>query len=228
MITVRFFQISGKYHDFDMDKCQDQLNIISDSERTTIVLCDGASSSPFGKLAAKETSKIIGQNLHENFERYLYNIIPDTKRRLTQLTDNKLMQVAKKMNLDARLLATTILAVSMDNEGNFIGIHLGDGSIQCNIKGKNQLLTVSSPQNGDHPNTTYLTMNCPLFFYMRFYRWQEPDTTRIILMSDGMDCIQNEITPDLFLPTNSDLLHQKMKTAESYDDMSYVLCEFGD
>ena len=68
------------------------------------------------------------------------------------------------MQIDPRLLATTMLAISIDNDGRFVGVHLGDGSILWNVGSSDLLKTVSSPQRGDQPNSTYLTMNSPAFF----------------------------------------------------------------
>ena len=90
---------------------------------------------------------------------------------LTRTINNELKKMAKEMQIAPRLLATTILAISMDKNGRFIGVHLGDGCILWNINSSNRLQTVSSPQSGNTQNSTYLTMNCPLFYYLRFYRW---------------------------------------------------------
>ena len=225
MITTRFFQVSGKCHENDIDKCQDQINIISDPKRTTIVLCDGAGSSPYGKMAAKRVANIVSRNLHNNFEIYFYDEILNVKRKLTQVVDNNLLEIAKDMKIEPKMLATTILAVSMDNKGNFIGVHLGDGYILCNIKGKNQFFTISSPQNGYRPNSTYLTMNCPLFYYMRFYRWKEANVKRIILLTDGMEVLRKNFKYNTFSLKNKENLHNLMEEVDAFDDMSYLLGE---
>lgn len=225
MITTRFFQVSGKCHESNIDKCQDQLDIISDSEHTTIALCDGAGSSPYGKIAAQIISNIISKNLHDNFEKYSLDDIPNIKRSLTQVIDNNLLKSAKNMKIDPHLLATTILAVSMNNSGDFIAVHLGDGHILSNIIGKEQILVVSSPQKGYRSNSTYLTMNCPLFYYIRFYRWKDTDTKRIILLTDGMDHLYKNFQYNTFSLENKDNLIQTMLSADSFDDMSYLICE---
>ena len=225
MMKVRHFRQAGKCNDYDLKQCQDHISIVSEANRTTIVLCDGAGSSPYGGEAAKITADVLGKHLNNNFEWYLYDNISDTKRRLVQVIDNELIKTAKKMNINPSLLATTILAVCIDNEGKFIGVHLGDGSILWNVKGEDGIKTVSSPQRGYRPNSTYLTMNCPLFYYMRFYRWSKPEAKRIILLSDGMDCLHKNINQDTFLEQNQKLLQQKMIDAKSFDDMSYIVCE---
>lgn len=225
MIKVRYFRQAGKCHDYDLKQCQDHISIVSEANRTTIVLCDGAGSSPYGGEAAKITADVLGKHLHHNFEKYLYDIISDTKRRLVQVIDNELIKAAKKKNINPSLLATTVLAISIDNEGKFIGVHLGDGSILWNAKEEKGIKTISSPQGGYCPNSTYLTMNCPLFYYMRFYRWSKSKAKKIILLSDGMDCLHKDFDQDTFLQHNQKLLQQKMMDAKSFDDMSYILCE---
>ena len=144
---------------------------------------------------------------------------------LTRTVDTELKKMAKEMQIDPRLLATTMLAISIDNDGRFVGVHLGDGSILWNVGSSDLLKTVSSPQRGDQPNSTYLTMNCPLFYYLRFYRWTKPGARRIILLSDGMNGLNTPLTSGIFSVQNQDLLNQKMINTRNFDDMSYVLCE---
>ena len=187
MIKIRSFRLAGKYHQFDITQCQDYIKVFSDSNQTTLVLCDGAGSSLYGGTAANIISDLLVKNLHENFEQYLYDFLPNTKRQLAQIIDNELLKTSKKLNIDSRLLATTILAISIDKYGKFIALHLGDGSILWNTNNTANLQTISSPQKGVLTNSTYLTMNCPLFYYLRFYRWTEPETQRINLLSDGMN-----------------------------------------
>ena len=133
MIHVRSFRTAGKCHGFDISRCQDQIRILSDATQTTIVLCDGAGSSPYGGIAASVTASILARNLHSNFEQYLHNALPDIKMQLTRTINNELKKMAKEMQIAPRLLATTILAISMDKNGKFIGVHLGDGCILWNI-----------------------------------------------------------------------------------------------
>ena len=225
MIHVRSFRTAGKCHGFDISRCQDQIRILSDATQTTIVLCDGAGSSPYGGIAASVTASILARNLHSNFEQYLHNALPDIKMQLTRTINNELKKMAKEMQIAPRLLATTILAISMDKNGKFIGVHLGDGCILWNINSSDRLQTVSSPQSGNTPNSTYLTMNCTLFYYLRFYRWTKPGARRIILLSDGMNSLNVPLTSGIFSVQNQDLLNQKMINTRNIDDMSYVLCE---
>ena len=112
----------------------------------------------------------------------------------------------------------------MDSLGNYIGLHLGDGHILCELMGENDLLTISSPQKKEGGNT-YLTMNCSLTQCMRFYRWQERDMKKLILLTDGMDLLQKEFSSDLFTQKEQERLRQMMVSADSFDDMSYVVCE---
>lgn len=139
MIHVRSFRTAGKCHGFDISRCQDQIRILSDATQTTIVLCDGAGSSPYGGIAASVTASILARNLHSNFEQYLHNALPDIKMQLTRTINNELKKMAKEMQIAPRLLATTILAISMDKNGRFIGVHLGDGCILWNINSSDRL-----------------------------------------------------------------------------------------
>lgn len=96
MIHVRSFRTAGKCHGFDISRCQDQIRILSDATQTTIVLCDGAGSSPYGGIAASVTASILARNLHSNFEQYLHNALPDIKMQLTRTINNELKKWQKK------------------------------------------------------------------------------------------------------------------------------------
>ena len=88
MKHVRSFRTAGKCHGFDISRWQDQIRILSDATQTTIVLCDGAGSSPYGGIAASVTASILARNLHSNFEQYLHNALPDIKMQLTRTIYN--------------------------------------------------------------------------------------------------------------------------------------------
>ena len=144
MIHVRSFRTAGKCHGFDISRCQDQIRILSDATQTTIVLCDGAGSSPYGGIAASVAASTLAGNLHLNFEQYLHGALPDIRMQLTRTVDTELKKMAKEMQIDPRLLATTMLAISIDNDGRFVGVHLGDGSILWNVGSSDLLKTVSA------------------------------------------------------------------------------------
>ena len=190
--------------------------------RQPLFYATGLEAAPM--VALRPASTLAG-NLHLNFEQYLHGALPDIRMQLTRTVDTELKKMAKEMQIDPRLLATTMLAISIDNDGRFVGVHLGDGSILWNVGSSDLLKTVSSPQRGDQPNSTYLTMNCPLFYYLRFYRWTKPGARRIILLSDGMNGLNAPLTSGIFSVQNQDLLNQKMINTRNFDDMSYVLCE---
>ena len=97
MIHVRSFRTAGKCHGFDISRCQDQIRILSDATQTTIVLCDGAGSSPYGGIAASVAASTLAGNLHLNFEQYLHGALPDIRMQLTRTVDTKLKKMAKEM-----------------------------------------------------------------------------------------------------------------------------------
>lgn len=228
MINIRFFQVAGKCHDFDLKKSQDQIVTLTDQYKSTIVLCDGAGSSLYGRIAAQIVSEVIGQALHKNFDENMYEPIKDIKRKLIFEIESKLQEKADELNINPYSLTTTIMAATMDQEGRYIGVHLGDGNMLWNCKNYEKIKRLSSPQRGYIPGTTYLTMNCPLMRYLRVYRYTKPETRRVILMTDGMDSLQEEYYSEMFLKENESALQQKMREAESFDDMSYIICELED
>ena len=96
MIHVRSFRTAGKCHGFDISRCQDQIRILSDATQTTIVLCDGAGSSPYGGIAASVAASTLAGNLHLNFEQYLHGALPDIRMQLTKTVDTELKKNGKR------------------------------------------------------------------------------------------------------------------------------------
>lgn len=225
MAEVRTFQLAGSCHGSDSSKCQDQIYTIKESELTTIVLCDGAGFSSYGRDAAELSAETVAIDLHLNFDYYQGLSIPDIKRKLISVLEKRLMERANELQIPPALLATTIMAVSVSSKGQILAMHLGDGRILWKTRGDTMLKDFSLPQRGYQSHSTFLTMNCPLYPYMRIYRWCQEDLQSIILLTDGMDCMEDLKNPELFSIENQEKLQHSMISCNAYDDMSYIVCE---
>lgn len=228
MISIRSFCYAGNCHDNRMEFCQDQTAVVKGKERCTIVLCDGAGGSRNGKAAARLVADAIGSFMQDNFNNSLSGYVPDILRKTVQVINHTLLSYAEQHSIVPGELATTVMAVTMDNQGRFSGIHLGDGNILWQVKGEEGIQEISRPQNGLRPDTTFLTMNCPMFQYLRFFRWKKPEAKRIMLLTDGMDILKNQLTEDLFDAGNQEKLENIVKRKDPFDDCSYILMELVD
>ena len=185
MIKISSACYAGHYHINQGKFCEDRFAWGKAESHNVIVLCDGATMARRGRMAAGMVAEILAEELKENFERYLYED-PDTViRELTKRIDETLLLQAKKDGLADYEYACTILAAAMNEQGQFLCIHLGDGLILRKRKGKKTFQLVSKPENILLPNRTYLTRNCSLFQHLRLYRWYQEDTEKILLLTDG-------------------------------------------
>lgn len=220
---IHSFQVAGSCHAHDLSQCQDIIFQICDTDLTTIAVCDGAGFSSYARTAATTTAKIICQELHDHFAEYHCIPIPLVRRKITAVLESKLREKADELRIKPSLLATTILAASVDSTGNILALHLGDGTMYWTRKNDENLKELSLPQRGYRRNSTFLTINCPLAKFLRVYRWSQPDIEKIILMTDGMDCLQESVTANLFAFDNREDLNQSMLSCDAYDDLSYAV-----
>lgn len=176
----------GTAHEKQNCACQDKGVICTDEKHHTVVLCDGVGSAAYGGMAAQLTADEVARIVHDNFYQYLYEDTGTIKREIIQVIERKLSKYAEENKIEKKELACTILAVSMDKDGKFISIHLGDGKILRKSSNSNYMQSVSSPEKGFFSNYTYTTMNCSLYEHIRFYRWLEPDTEGIVMYTDGI------------------------------------------
>ncbi|MDO4337278.1 MAG: protein phosphatase 2C domain-containing protein [Eubacteriales bacterium] len=225
MIKQRSFCYAGSCHNNLMEFCQDQTAVRTDGGKNTVVLCDGAGNSLYGGIAARICAETIAEHMQKNFEKYLFEESAAVKREVIQKLRRALSGYACAHHIDEKALASTILAVTMDNNGRFAGLHLGDGIILWKISGRKDLEIVSSPENGLDAGSTFLTMNCKMFYHLKFFRWRKPEAERILLITDGMFPILSQISNSSFDVGNEAGLQQLIRENHLFDDCSYGLLE---
>ena len=227
MITTRQIVLTGIWHKRQGMKCQDIVRIKQDQDHATLVLCDGAGGCKKGGEAAEIVSSIILDMLHINFERYLYFPYDIVKREILLVIREHLQKKAIISGINEQEYGTTIVAASLDKYGHFVALHMGDGRIIMEID--NGIYTpVSSPQGINNGKATYLTMSCNMMKHFRLYQARKTTTRRIILLSDGVETLLNELSFDDIskewkLNDNMDeLLIQKLQQNEEklFDDAS--------
>lgn len=152
---------------------------------TAAVICDGAGSFGSGAAAAELTASHLSVFLLEQFEDLYVGLADPVQRTVVQTVERCLAGYAQENGIESADLACTILAAAVHEDGRCICLHLGDGIILQQNAREDAPSVVSSPMTGLVPHSTYLTMNCDLHRYLRFYRWQCDDLTGIVLLSDG-------------------------------------------
>lgn len=149
------------------------------------MICDGAGSASAGGTAAALVSRLLAEVMAKRFRELFCCDGASARRRIAQLVTRRLRDHSRSAGIPERELACTILACAMDAQGRCICFHLGDGIILQRDRGAKRMDVVSPPMNGLIPGSTYLTMNCDLWRYLRYYRWQSGRTAELLLLSDG-------------------------------------------
>ena len=179
------FARTGYFHKENFIPCQDYYSVIEEDGLSILVICDGAGNKKGGTVAAKLVSEIVVKYLYENFEKLYFMNSEDAKRRIVQKIDNCLSEYSETEGIADKELGCTIIAVAIDKEQRCICLHLGDGIIFHYKYNQTVPRVISSPMNGLTTKFTFLTMNCNLNQYLKFYRWKEKDSGTFLLMTDG-------------------------------------------
>lgn len=159
--------------------------MIERGDLAVAVICDGAGSFAAGGTAAELVSDLLAKTMADRFRELYFCDGPTARLRIAQLIARRLADHSRTAGIPERELACTILASAMDGEGRCICLHLGDGIILQRDRGEPVMRVVSPPMNGLVPGSTYLTMNCDMWRYLRYYRWQSGRTMELLLLTDG-------------------------------------------
>lgn len=116
----------------------------------------------------------------------------DARRKIVSTLHSQLGFKAGELDVDISALAATILAVAV-KKNRYIAIHLGDGVIGAEVvasDGGRELVTLSTPDNGEHSNETFFVTSGSAEEHVSISlgRVRECDRGEIsgfILMSDG-------------------------------------------
>lgn len=185
MFKSKVISCPGTYHIRNGMPTEDHYSLRQSDDISVAVLCDGAGSAQHGSAAAQIISGLLSRYIYENFD-MIFGELPDVVlRKAAQMIDGSLTAHSQRKAIDAREMASTVMAVAMDTGGRCICFHLGDGIILRKTGENPELEIVSSPQNGILENTTYLTMNCSTAERMKFYRWCDEEVSELVLMTDG-------------------------------------------
>lgn len=185
ILTYEFITQRGAYHLHTGKGNEDRVRIVQGRGVTAAVVCDGAGSSRFGANAAEAVSRLLSALLAEDFEMLYRSSAEDVRLRVIQAVEQCLHRHSQDLSAPAWELACTILAAAVAEDGRCLCFHLGDGIILQKNGSDGPASVVSSPMTGLAPHSTYLTMNCDMSQYLRFYRWQASDLSQLLLLSDG-------------------------------------------
>lgn len=183
--SSNYFSCAGQRHIHARRPNEDRGAIINENGLCVAVICDGAGSSSAGSDAAELVSRFLAAALSRRFDELYFCDGITARMTVSRLVTQCLKDHSLATGTPEQALACTILAAAMDAEGRCICFHLGDGIILQQDVDDPSLTVVSPPMNGLVPGSTYLTMNCDMVQFLRYYRWQSPRSRQLLLLSDG-------------------------------------------
>lgn len=145
-------------------------------------LADGAGSCKHSDIGAELITKKTLQYIKMNFD----NLFKDENIRLTLLNyiENTL-QKRTTDNISFKDLSSTLLFIAIKSNKFIIG-HIGDGVIGM-LDNKNNLKTISKPDNGEFSNSTFFTTSIKYKERLRILKGTLKSANGFILMSDGAE-----------------------------------------
>lgn len=213
----------GKYHQNIDSENQDILQIYNFEEVTLAIICDGAGEFSHGKDAAKRVADTIAELCQEWGRTMFEKKASYIKKVVQKKIKEDLLLCAEHMQINPEQLATTIVALIINNRGDFIAIHLGDGGIIGKVYEKKEASVISSPENGIFKNYTYLTMNCNMHEHLRVYK-NEKKYKELLLFSDGAE----EVDSWFEVMSGEEDFKQfitKVENVQTKDDLSLIMID---
>ena len=151
------------------------------------VICDGAGSKKAGGIAARILAPKILHWMATSFSEQYFSEGETVRRRLVGLVRRTLQEYADTSGVEECELGCTIMVGGVAPDGRCLCLNLGDGWILDQKKDNldNQAGIVSLPERGIVAQSTYLTSSSELFAHIRYYRWKDTETKKVILLTDG-------------------------------------------
>jgi hypothetical protein len=177
--------VTGRGHLRQGLPCQDRTWSLSRNGVTAIALADGAGSAPLSHEGAACAVQTVCGVLCERFDALSTAATPlDMRRAVLEPVRQSIQARANALNVSARDLACTLLAVAVKGDAYLI-FHVGDGVIGYQKAGK--LLVASAPQNGEFANTTTFVTSPDALKKSRVLRGTQAELEGFVLMSDGCE-----------------------------------------
>ena len=184
----------GSRHIQQDKPCQDAAFLLRKTDRysghpvSAMVLCDGAGSAAFSREGAQAASRATAELLTEHF-----SLMTDLGRNeagkfLLNELGGVLWQEARKLTCLPYQLASTLVAVALDETNRMVLIvHLGDGVI-LGLKRDGRTVCLSGPDNGRFCNETWFTTSRTAAEHLQvsWYDWETEKLAAVFLSSDGL------------------------------------------
>lgn len=177
--------------------CQDAVASSCTVKVSAIALADGAGSAKNATEGARITTDTMIRLLTKHFSKWIEMDKKEAQLELLIQLKEPLYQYCRETRCSISDLSSTAIGAAVC-EDKFLIIHLGDGYVFQQKKGKWGIL--SFPENGIRKSQTVLTSSYPAASHLRIYSGSMEQISRICLCSDGwgsgleqIDCIQKAL-----------------------------------
>ncbi|MBQ7217661.1 MAG: protein phosphatase 2C domain-containing protein [Synergistaceae bacterium] len=177
--------VQGLRHEEENIPCQDKIFAAAQNGITAVALADGAGSAKLSHFGAEEAVRVACELLCEKFREFVdAEDSGEVRRAVLECLMSELEGIAQEKGCSIRDLASTLLAVAVDEE-NVLMLHIGDGLIACCRDGR--FFAASLPDNGEFADETVFVTSGDAFRRMRLYKGKSEGISGFALMSDGAE-----------------------------------------
>lgn len=164
--------------------CQDWVSHAQKGSITAIALADGTGQTAHATLGAMTAANTLANHLARHFRALLgrsddalrYDVLATVRQALYDLCDVH--------QAELKSFSSTFLAAAADEKtGQFLLVHLGDGTARAETDTESQMLSYG--EHGTSPRYTVLSTTQGALPHIRVVRGSTEGMTRLCLYSDG-------------------------------------------
>ncbi|RTL02244.1 MAG: protein phosphatase 2C domain-containing protein [Proteobacteria bacterium] len=180
---IMYAASTGLKHSSINKNGQDRVYSLESNGVLVIALADGAGSYKYPEQGAELVCQVMCNELSSNFEDIYSTNLEDVINLLCNTIQTPLKRLSSEIGCDIYELSSTLLCVAI-KDGRYIALHVGDGIIGYN-RDFGTLEPLSLPENGETPNSTFMTTGSNLPRHLRVLRDRLDNISGFMLMSDG-------------------------------------------
>lgn len=178
-------RLKGETH----NQCDDKIFFHRTNEITTSVLADGAGSKKMSSIGAKIATKTLSRAMPGLLTGMRFSNKSDLFQSAKELKENIVFYIndaiksSQNFTGDISDYACTLLfATYVKNCNRWVIGHIGDGVI-CAMDCKDNIITISEPENGEFANETFFITDSEAISKLRIYIVK--GIKGVVLASDG-------------------------------------------
>ena len=221
-IKHSFYCHTGEYHKI----CEDYATVHEHGGAVSVALCDGAGSCENSVLGAETVAESVSEFFTVNFSE-LYNLPEEEiKNRTAEFIHNIITETALKYNISEYSLSTTLMCATLCNDGRYIWIHVGDGTISCGDKnGRFSLISQYC-----HKTAVNITDFVTSYNFPAVVGKGKNDISSFLLLTDGADMLiktDGTLTETAYDIMNFATLYNKNHMKSEYKAIAEKIQIFG-